>query len=183
MLIRKVEFIKLLNLLKPGVRRSFIFVELLHLANYQIHQTSEFIEILNSWKPQIHRILDRVSVRSPTNLCEVLAFWKWRMRPNTRRDFKHSLLDLARRLQSGGKAGTVDFAIFRLQQINRHLVQSDRFNEVVHCISTVTVLLESEQIMALMQLLCRAVPPEDRNSIFHKSSCNIWSTMRSLWQR
>ena len=78
MLIRKVEFIKLLNLSKPGVRRSFIIVELLHLANYQIHQTSEFIEILNSWKPQIHRILDRVSVRSPTNLCEVLAFSKWR---------------------------------------------------------------------------------------------------------
>ena len=37
----------------------------------------------------------------------------------------------------------MDFAIFRLQQINRHLVQSDRFNEVVHCISAVTVLLES----------------------------------------
>ena len=33
--------------------------------------------------------------------------------------------------------------IFRLQQINRHLVQSHRFNEVVHCISAVTVLLES----------------------------------------
>ena len=56
---------------------------------------------------------------------------------------RHSLLDLARRLQSGGNADTVDFAIFRLQQINRHLVQSDRFNEVVHCISAVTVLLES----------------------------------------
>ena len=55
----------------------------------------------------------------------------------------HSLLDLARRLQSCGNADTVDFAIFRLQQINRHLVQSDRFNEVVHCISAVTVLLES----------------------------------------
>ena len=54
-----------------------------------------------------------------------------------------SLLDLARRLQSGGNADTVDFAIFRLQQINRHLLQSDRFNEVVHCISAVTVLLES----------------------------------------
>ena len=56
---------------------------------------------------------------------------------------RHSLLDLARRLQSGGNADTVDFAIFRLQQINRRLVQSDRFNEVVHCISAVTVLLES----------------------------------------
>ena len=130
MLIRKVEFIKLLNLSKPGVRRSFIFVELLHLANYQIHQTSEFIEILNSWKPQIHRILDRVSVRSPTNPYEVLAFSKWRTQPNTRRVFKHSLLDLARRLQSGGNASTVDFAIFRFQQINCHLVQSDRFNEL-----------------------------------------------------
>ena len=54
---------------------------------------------------------------------------------------RHSLLDLARRLQSGGNADTVGFAIFRLQQINRHLVQSDRFNEVVHCISAVTVLL------------------------------------------
>ena len=57
MLIRKVEFIKLLNLSKPGVRRSFIFVEPLHFANYQIHRTSEFIEISNSWKPQIHRTL------------------------------------------------------------------------------------------------------------------------------
>ena len=56
---------------------------------------------------------------------------------------RHSLLDLARGLQSGGNADTVDFAIFRLQQINRHLVQSDRFNEVLHCISAVTVLLES----------------------------------------
>ena len=56
---------------------------------------------------------------------------------------RHSLLGLARRLQSGGNADTEDFAIFRLQQINRHLVQSDRFNEVVHCISAVTVLLES----------------------------------------
>ena len=75
MLIRKVEFIKLLNLSKPGVRRSFIFVELLHLANYQIHRTSEFIEISNSWKPQIHRTLGPVLRvhRSPTNPCEVLA--------------------------------------------------------------------------------------------------------------
>ena len=56
---------------------------------------------------------------------------------------RHSLLDLARRLQSGGNADTVDFVIFRLQQINRHLVQSDRFNEVVHCLSDVTILLES----------------------------------------
>ena len=58
MLIRKVEFIKQLNLSKPGVRRTFIFVErTIHLANYQIHRTSEFIEISNSWKPQIHRTL------------------------------------------------------------------------------------------------------------------------------
>ena len=48
--------------------------------------------------------------------------------------------------QSGGNnADTVAFAIFRLQQINCHLVQSDRFNEVVHCISAVTVLLESAE--------------------------------------
>ena len=53
MLIRKVEFIKLLTLSKPGVRRSFIFVE-------------PFIEIANSWKPQIYRILDQVSVQSFT---------------------------------------------------------------------------------------------------------------------
>ena len=66
MLIRKVEFIKLLNSSKPGVRGSFIFVEPVHLANYQIHRTSEFIEIANSWKPQIYRILDRVSVQSFT---------------------------------------------------------------------------------------------------------------------
>ena len=66
MLIRKVEFIKLLIWSKPGVRSSFIFVEPLHLANYQIHRTSEFIEISNSWKLQIYRILDRVSVQSFT---------------------------------------------------------------------------------------------------------------------
>ena len=89
MLIRQGEFIKLLNLSKPGVRRSFIFVELLHLANYQIHRTSEFIEISNSWKPQIHRTLGPVLRvhQSPTNPCEVLAFSKWRTRRNTRRDF------------------------------------------------------------------------------------------------
>ena len=58
---------------------------------------------------------------------------------------RQSLLDLARRLQSRGNADTVDFAILRLQQMNRHLVQSDRFNEVVHCMSAVTVLLESVQ--------------------------------------
>ena len=56
---------------------------------------------------------------------------------------RHFLLDLARRLQSRGNADTVDFAILRLQQMNRHLVQSNRFNEVVHCMSAVTVLLES----------------------------------------
>ena len=42
MLIRKVEFTKLLNSSKPGVRRSVIFVEPLHLANYQIHRTLEY---------------------------------------------------------------------------------------------------------------------------------------------
>ena len=88
MLIRKVEFIKLLNLSKPGARGSSIFVEPLHLANYQIHRTSEFIEISNSWKPQIHQTLGpllRVH-RSPTNHCEVLTFSKRRTRPNTRQD-------------------------------------------------------------------------------------------------
>ena len=54
MLISKVEFIKILNLSRPGVRRSFIFVEPLHLANYQISRTSEFIELLNSSKSRIH---------------------------------------------------------------------------------------------------------------------------------
>ena len=87
-LIKKVEFIKLLNLLKPGVRRSSIFIEPLHLVNYQIHRTSEFIEISILWKPQIHRILGPVLRvhQSPTNPCEVPAFSKWRTRPNTRRD-------------------------------------------------------------------------------------------------
>ena len=82
MLIRKLEFTKLLNSSKPGVRRSFIFVEPLHLANYQIHRTLEFME------PQIHRTLGPVLRvhRSPTNPCEVLAFSKWRTRPDTRRD-------------------------------------------------------------------------------------------------
>ena len=56
---------------------------------------------------------------------------------------RHSLLDLARRLQSRGNADTVDFAILRLQQMKRHLVQSNRFNEVVQCMSAVTVFLES----------------------------------------
>ena len=84
MLTRKVEFVKLLNLSKPGVRRSFIFVEPLHLANYQIHRTSEFVETSNSWKAQIHRTLGpllRVH-RSPTNPCEVHVFSKWRTRTN-----------------------------------------------------------------------------------------------------
>ena len=80
--------------------------------------------------------------------------------------YRHSLLDLARKLQCGGNADTADFAIFRLQQINRHLVQSDRFNEVVHCISAVTVLLESVEEFGTNHgphacNLCRAVPQED----------------------
>ena len=98
----------------------------------------ETSNLSNSW-PGLGPVLH--FHRSPTNPCEVLAFSKWRMRPNAR--LRHSLLDLARRWQSGGNADTVDFAIFRLQQINRRLVQSDRFNEVVHCISAVTILLES----------------------------------------
>ena len=79
MLKGKVEFIKLLNLSKPWVRRSFIFVEPLHLANYQIHQTSEFIEISNSWKRRIQSnswpgLGPVLHVhRSPTNPCEALA--------------------------------------------------------------------------------------------------------------
>ena len=59
---------------------------------------------------------------------------------------RHSLLDLARRVQSGGNADTVDFAIFRMQQINRHLVQFDRFNGVVNCISVVIVLLTEARL-------------------------------------
>ena len=65
MLIRKVEFIKLLNSSKTVVRRTFIFVEPLHLANYQIPGLGPVLHV--------HR--------SPTNPCEVLAFSKWRTRP------------------------------------------------------------------------------------------------------
>ena len=54
MLIRKVEFIKLLNLSKPGVRRSFIFVESLHLANYQIHRTLIFNQVFDEFGPLVN---------------------------------------------------------------------------------------------------------------------------------
>ena len=189
MLTRKVEFIKILNLSRPGVRRSFVFVELLHLANYQIHRTSEFIEISNSSKSRIHGNLKFIefltgSRSSPSRSSKphkpLRGARLFKMADSTEYQAKlrHSLLDLARRLQCGGNADTVDFAIFRLQQINRHLVQSDRFNEVVHCISAVTVLLESVEEFGTNHgphacNLCRAVSQEDRNSIFHKSSFHI----------
>ena len=118
MLTRKVEFIKLLTLSKPGVRRSFIFVEPLHLANYQIHRTSEFIEIANSWKPQIYQILDG-SQSSPSRSSKPhkplrgARLFKMADAAEYQARLRHSLLDLARRLQSGGNADTVDFAIFR----------------------------------------------------------------------
>ena len=53
---------------------------------------------------------------------------------------RHSLLDLGRRLLNGGD---VDFDMFRLQQINRHLLHLERFSEIVQSISAVIVLLES----------------------------------------
>ena len=53
---------------------------------------------------------------------------------------RHSLLDLGRRLLNGGD---VDFVMFRLQQINRHLFYLERFSEIVQSISAVIVLLES----------------------------------------
>ena len=126
MLIRKVEFIKQLNLSKSGVRRTFIFVEPLHLANYQIHRTSEFIEISNSLKPQILRTLSPVLNQCPSKPHKPLRgarLFKMADAVEYQARHNHSLLDLARRLQSGGNADTVDFAILRLQQISRHLVQ------------------------------------------------------------
>ena len=128
MLMRKVEFTKLLNSSKPGVRRSFIFVEPLHLANYQIHRTLEFME------PQISSN-SRYSPSRPSKPHKPLRgarLFRMADAAGYQARLRHSLLDLARRLQSGGNADTVDFAIFRLQQINRHLAQSDRFNEVMH---------------------------------------------------
>ena len=53
---------------------------------------------------------------------------------------RHSLLDLGRRLLNGGD---VDFVMFRLRQINRHLLHLERFSEIVQSISAVIVLLES----------------------------------------
>ena len=115
MLKRKAEFIKLLNLSKPGVRGSFIFVEPLHLASYQIHRNLEFMETSNSlnsrsspWRPsKPHKPLRGARLFKMADAAEYHA------------RLRHFLLDLARRLQSGGNADTVDFAIFRLQQINR----------------------------------------------------------------
>ena len=55
-----------------------------------------------------------------------------------------SLLDLGRRLQNSADEDTVDFAMFRLRHINRHLLHSERYTEVVRSISAVIVLLESD---------------------------------------
>ena len=132
MLIRKLEFIKLLNLSKPGVRRSFIFVEPLHLANY-----IKFMELQNSSKSRIHGSRSSNSRSSPSRPSKPhkpvhkplrgARLFKMADAAKYQERLRHSLLDLARRLQSAENADTVDFAIFRLQQINRHLVQSDRF--------------------------------------------------------
>ena len=129
MLIRKLEFIKLLNLSKPGVRRSFIFVEPLYLANYiyRIHGTSEFIEISNLWQAIIElSVQSFASIEATQTRNPCARLFKMADAAKYQERLRHSLLDLARRLQSTENADTVDFAIFRLQQINRHLVQSDR---------------------------------------------------------
>ena len=55
-----------------------------------------------------------------------------------------SLLDLGRRLQNSADEDTVDFVMFRLRHINRHLLHSERYTEVVRSISAVIVLLESD---------------------------------------
>ena len=115
MLISKVEFIKILNLSRPGVRRSFVFVEPLHLANYQIHRTSEFIEISNSSKSRIHGNLKFIefligSRSSPSRSSKphkrlpVARHFKMADPAEYQARLRHSLLDLARRLQSGGNA-------------------------------------------------------------------------------
>ena len=113
MLIRKVEFIKLLNLSKPGVRRSFISVEPLHLANYQIHRNLEFMETSDSSNSLTgSRSSPSRSSKSHKPLRGARLF-KMADAAEYQARLRHSLLDLARRLQSGGNADTVDFAIFR----------------------------------------------------------------------
>lgn len=59
---------------------------------------------------------------------------------------RHSLLDLGRRLLNSGDPDTVDFVMFRLRQINRHLLQFERFSEVVRSISAVIVLFERVEL-------------------------------------
>ena len=58
---------------------------------------------------------------------------------------RHSLLDLGRRLQNSGDEDTVNFVMFRLRHINRHLLHFERYTEVVRSISAVIVFLESEE--------------------------------------
>ena len=58
---------------------------------------------------------------------------------------RHSLLDLGRRLQNSADEDTVDFVMFRLRHVNRHLFHFERYTEVVRSISAVLVLLESEE--------------------------------------
>jgi len=108
-------------------------------SNRWIHQTVEFTKLLNSSKPVYH-------VHSnPTNPCKQTFCSKMADTVEFKEWLWHSLLDLGRRLQNSADEDTVDFVMFRLRHINRHLLHFERYTEVVRSISAVIVLLESEE--------------------------------------
>jgi len=78
----------------------------------------------------------------------------------------NSLSELPRRLKYGWNTGTEEFVIFRLQLINRFLVQSERFNDTL-APDSFSVLLESvEQIARVQQAwqsLCYTSVKHSRN--------------------
>jgi len=62
----------------------------------------------------------------------------------------NSLSELPGRLKYGWNTGTEEFVIFRLQLINRFLVQSERFNDTL-APDSFSVLLESVEQIARVQ--------------------------------
>ena len=100
-----------------------------------IHRTVEFVETSLSRPLKSHKPLQaNFLLKDGGNGC---VEFEERLR--------HSLLDLGRRLQNSGDEDTVDFVMFRLRHINRHLLHFERYTEVVRSISAVIVLLESEE--------------------------------------
>ena len=100
-----------------------------------IHRTVEFVETSLSRPLKSHKPLQaNFLLKDGGNGC---VEFEERLR--------HSLLDLGRRLQNSGDEDTVDFVMFRLRHIKRHLLHFERYTKVVRAISAVIVLLESEE--------------------------------------